>query len=523
MTGEQLRAGDPCGPYEIVREIGRGGMGVVYLARAPGGEMRAIKTLAFSGKLRDVMVQRFKQEISLVASLEHVNLVRFYDAGRIGTGQRTAILWLAMEYLEGKTLREILSERGALSVEDTARWCMHVADGLCALHKLDVVHRDLKPENVMIVKGIAKVFDLGIAKAPSWGAPTTAQGMAMGTMVYMAPEQLGSSKKAGPWTDVYALGLLLYELATGSHPICPLGEPLLPAEIIGRVVFSVPEPLADLVPGFPRDLSEIAYRAVQKAPEHRFASMADMRDALERALMEHRMGQHAETLAAIGAEIGPHPLRAPAMANPRPAAGSEEPNKTPGRMLRPGEGGTIRMLPEPEAAPTQPLSSEAREPVPMPDDRTPGASVVAPLLSPPAPAKSARHPLITAGAVAFAVAFAVGLGLRYARHHGNADARAPVAPFEAAGAGAATIATGRAAEPGSGAASAVTAGDPPPAPQQHASSQPLALPSVAPTSKPSAGPPEPKALSPAPPRSSEVAPPSLSPKPTPAPTVILIE
>src|SRR5690606_12269825 len=150
----------------------------------------------------------FRREILLLASIEHAHVVRFYEAGKLEAPSGTT-MWIALEYLEGQTLRELIAQHPTgLDPETVARWCFHPAPGVAAAHKLGVVHRDLKPENAALSGEIVKVYDLGIAK---WGgaANPTADNLRIGTLAYMAPEQIDAS--VGPIdarTDIHAIGLM---------------------------------------------------------------------------------------------------------------------------------------------------------------------------------------------------------------------------------------------------------------------------------------------------------------------------
>ncbi|MBW2457827.1 MAG: protein kinase [Deltaproteobacteria bacterium] len=335
-----LQPGDQCGPYRIIREIGRGGMAVVYLAEGVEGEQRAIKTLQFTERLGGGQLDRFKREIQLLAAIDHVHVVRFYEAGKVEHGASESLIWVALEFLEGQTLRQIIRERGGrLPVEDVARWCKHIADGVAAAHQLRVIHRDLKPENVSVVHGIAKVFDFGIAKFRQWGVRTTNFKTRLGTIGYMAPEQLQGDTVDGR-TDVFALGVILYELASGAHPICPARADLTPAEIVARCMTLVPPPLTEVVDGFPADLSAIADRALRKRPEERFESMLELSDALAAALRRCRAEVRAAKLGQLGAD-----LKIPSSLEANGGAAGATTNPTVGR---PGEDEPPT---EPKAAP----------------------------------------------------------------------------------------------------------------------------------------------------------------------------
>jgi hypothetical protein len=155
---------------------------------------------------------------------------------------------------------------------------------------------------MLVGGGIVKVFDLGIAKVS--GDTTTTGNIRLGTAPYMSPEQFESSDKAkiGPWTDVYALGLMIHELITGQHPLCPADEGLSMAEILGRVMLHMPPPLEQLRPGIPSELSQAAQKAIAKKASERYRTMSDLRDALDVALIRLRLAKHAGSLAAVGGE-----------------------------------------------------------------------------------------------------------------------------------------------------------------------------------------------------------------------------
>ncbi len=159
-----MSPGELGGPYTVVGEIGRGGFGVVYLATGQKREQVALKVMPLDAQ-SESLVARFQREIHVIAAITHANLVRFHAAGR-HDGANGALLWMALDYLKGSTLRQLLHERPeGLAIEDALDYCVQVADGLGALHARGVVHRDVKPENVMLLSDdLIKVFDLGIAK-----------------------------------------------------------------------------------------------------------------------------------------------------------------------------------------------------------------------------------------------------------------------------------------------------------------------------------------------------------------------
>jgi len=312
-----LAPGAECGPYTIVEEIGRGGMAIVYLAEGPDGERCAIKTLQFARSLQPRQVKRFHREIHVVASINHVNVVRFHDAGRVDTGASGSLMWMAQEYVEGVTLREQLHRLGGkVPVRDVATWCEQIAGGVAAAHSAGVIHRDLKPENVMLVDAarLIKVIDFSISKFRQWGTTTTGhKQQPVGTMGYMAPEQLdGSLADIDERTDVYALGLILFELATGRFALAPDGSELTVGELMARTCTFTPPRIDSLVPGFPAELADIAEQALRKRAVDRFPTMVAMREALKTFEAGYLLARRRAVLQAtdwgpLGVEGNPDP------------------------------------------------------------------------------------------------------------------------------------------------------------------------------------------------------------------------
>ena len=284
-----LPAGFECGPFTVIAEAGRGGIAIVYRAAGPEGKQYAIKTMQFTRSLQLDQVKRFMREIHIVANINHLNVVHFYDAGRIERDDAGSILWMAQEFIDGVTLRDMLHKSGGrVSVDDVASWSEQIAGGVAAAHQAGIVHRDLKPENVMLIGAgntkIIKVIDFNISKFRKWGTTTTNHKRpALGTVGYMAPEQVdGDSKDIDERVDVYGLGLLIFELATGKHALAPDGQQLSMEETLARTCAYTPPRLDVHIRGFPAELATIAERALKKKPRDRFPTMAAMREALNK-------------------------------------------------------------------------------------------------------------------------------------------------------------------------------------------------------------------------------------------------
>lgn len=281
-TDSELQEGDLIGGNEIEARIGSGGFGIVYRARDPRGTAIAVKVLTSEGQDDPDIVLRLMKEATLLAELEHDNVVRFHAAGKDGPR-----IWLAMEYVTGGTLRDKLPRNRPIEVEQALRWARHVAAGVAEVHKLrdavgrPVVHRDLKPENVLLSRdGIAKVTDFGIAKFRTSVTSTTSNER-LGTPLYMAPEQMDAAADIDERADVFALGVILYEMLAGKRP-AEVGHEreLTMMEKVTRSILQPPTPLPELNPDVPDHVWKIAQRALEKKPDLRFASMREMADAL---------------------------------------------------------------------------------------------------------------------------------------------------------------------------------------------------------------------------------------------------
>ncbi|MDQ5856880.1 MAG: protein kinase, partial [Acidobacteriota bacterium] len=274
-----LSTGTRLGPYEIVAPIGAGGMGEVYRARDTRLERTvAVKVLPAHLSSSPESRQRFEREARTISQLSHPHICALYDVGREGD-----IEYLVMEYLEGETLADRLA-RGPLPIEQVLRWGCEIADALDKAHRSGIVHRDLKPGNVMLTKSGVKLLDFGLARvlAPASAAtqltalPTqalalTQEGTLLGTLQYMAPEQL-EAKEADARTDIFALGALLYEMATGTKAFAGASQ----ASLIGSILRDEPRPISDVVPLTPAALDRIVRTCLAKDPEDRWQTARDV-------------------------------------------------------------------------------------------------------------------------------------------------------------------------------------------------------------------------------------------------------
>ncbi|MDQ6892993.1 MAG: serine/threonine-protein kinase [Acidobacteriota bacterium] len=273
-----LAAGSRLGPYEILAPVGAGGMGEVYRARDTRLE-RTVAVKVLPAHLSDSpgVRERFEREARTISQLSHPHICAIYD---VGHSDGTA--YLVMEYLEGETLAERLTN-GPLPPEQTVRYGIEIADALDRAHRTGIVHRDLKPGNVMLtgsgVKlldfGLAKVFSPGTSQQNLTGLPTqanlTQEGTILGTLQYMAPEQL-EAKNADARTDIFAFGALLYEMATGRKAFAGSSQ----ASLIGAILHTEPPPLLAVQPMSPPGLERVVNRCLAKQPERRWQSARDI-------------------------------------------------------------------------------------------------------------------------------------------------------------------------------------------------------------------------------------------------------
>ena len=277
-----ISTGTRLGPYEIVAPLGAGGMGEVYRARDTRlGREVAVKVL--SGRLAasaDAR-QRFEREARAISQLAHPHICALYDVGREAENE-----YLVMELLEGETLSDRLA-KGGLPLEQTLKFGGEIADALDKAHRRGIVHRDLKPGNVMLTKTGVKLLDFGLAKAVApesapgslTGLPTqqglTQEGTILGTFQYMAPEQL-EGKEVDPRTDIFALGAVLYEMATGKKAFAGTSQ----ASLISAIMKEEPAPISTLEPAAPAALDRVVRTCLAKDPEERWQSAADVRREL---------------------------------------------------------------------------------------------------------------------------------------------------------------------------------------------------------------------------------------------------
>ncbi len=260
------------GRYEITGELGRGAMGVVYKALDPTiGRTVALKTMRLDvhGLDAQEMVRRFQNEARAAGVLNHPNIVTIYDAG-----EQDGIFYIAMEFIEGTTLHELLAEKRVLATDEVLQLTRQICRGLDYAHSNGIVHRDIKPANIMITgNGTVKIMDFGIAKS---GGQVTNTGQVLGTPNYMAPEQVKGKQLDGR-SDLFSLGVILYEMLTGEKPF--VGQNV--TTIIYKIVNENPITPRDLDVTVHPGLSAIVTKALAKAPDDRYQTGADLVRDLE--------------------------------------------------------------------------------------------------------------------------------------------------------------------------------------------------------------------------------------------------
>ncbi len=277
-----LAPGVRLGAYEIVARIGAGGMGEVYRARDTRlNRVVAIKVLRDNGAGHPQFKERFEREARAISSLEHPHICALYDVG-----EHDGVSFLVMQHLEGETL-EVRLQKGPLPVEQAVQHAIEIADALDKAHRQGIIHRDIKPGNIMLTKSGAILLDFGLAKSatvqvadelsmlPTTPPNLTAQGAILGTFQYMAPEQLEGAE-ADTRSDIFAFGVVLYEMLSGKRPF----EGKSQASLIAAILAHEPRPASAERPAIPRFLDHVVGRCLAKSPDARWQSANDLCDEL---------------------------------------------------------------------------------------------------------------------------------------------------------------------------------------------------------------------------------------------------
>src|ERR1700727_2391566 len=282
-------SGTRLGPYEIESPLGAGGMGEVYRARDTRLDRTvAIKVLPHHLSSNSDLRQRFEREARAISSLNHPRICTLHDVGH-----QDGIDFLVMEYLEGESLADRL-RKGPLPLKETLKIGVEICEALEAAQKAGIIHRDLKPANVMLTKNGAKLMDFGLAKTAAKGpsqagsapllsaaktmseatplSPLTSAGMVIGTIQYMSPEQI-EGKEADARSDLFALGAVLYEMATGRRPFDGKSKLSLASSILERD----PAPIRTIKPLTPAAFERVVSSCLAKNPDDRFQTAHDVR------------------------------------------------------------------------------------------------------------------------------------------------------------------------------------------------------------------------------------------------------
>src|SRR5580692_8151851 len=279
-----ILSGKRLGPYEILSAIGAGGMGEVYRARDTRLErIVAAKILPDHLSDRAELRERFEREAKTIANLNHPHICTLYD-----TGHQDDVDFLVMEYVEGETLAQRL-EKGPLPIQHVLQYAVEIADAPDKAHRKGVIHRDLKPGNIMLTKSGTKLLDFGLAKlgqsavpaTPESQLPTikdgiTGEGTILGTLQYMAPEQI-EAKKVDARTDIFAFGAVVYEMTTGKRAF----EGKSSASVMAKILEAEPPAITSLQPMTPPQLDRVVRTCLAKDPDDRWQAASDLRRELK--------------------------------------------------------------------------------------------------------------------------------------------------------------------------------------------------------------------------------------------------
>ena len=374
--------------FRIVRRLGAGGMGTVFLVQQIGVGNRLVALKVLNRKLLDdpEFLQRFQDEAGSTGRIHHPNVVTIYEAAQADDGTP----YIAMEFLDGETLRDYLKERGGLPVEECAEILQQTAHGLNAAHKLGIIHRDLKPDNIFLTHGdgdelVVKVVDFGIAKLRE-SVTHTLTGMVLGTPAYMSSEQASGvrSDQLDLRSDVYSLGIVVYEMLTGCLPFhsdTPLGY-------LRKHMLETPPPLRSVAPGLPvpEPVEAVVMKALAKDRDQRFASALEFSSEFSRAVKASAPSDPLPTIRVVepGAwEQPPQASQAQGMARVEHA--EKQPDEAD--FLARQKGG--KEIQGPEAAEavhskkqtpvTEPIVREARTPLPPISVSVPGQIPIPPI------------------------------------------------------------------------------------------------------------------------------------------------
>jgi len=422
-----VREGDLlAGKYRVEKVLGAGGMGIVVAARHEQLEQRvAIKFVRDEALGNEEAVERFLREARAAVKLKSEHVAKVLDVGTLESGAP----YMVMEYLEGSDLAHVLIERGPASPELAAEWVVQACEALAEAHAAGIVHRDVKPQNLFLARTVGgaskvKVLDFGISKAVPLGSGAvgglTSTRAMLGSPLYMSPEQMRSSREVDPRSDVWALGVVLFELLTCRWPYEADSIP----ELCLKVVSEPPADLAELRPDAPRAIVEIVERCLRREPGERYANAAELASALEpmvppasRVIVERArmaVGMTSSASPALATVVSPQPASgaapareamesarkvtaAPARTAPTPAAWGSGRSEAPALERRRGSPGWIvaGVVGAVAIAGAAVLALRGHPAAAPPESPAPSAAVAAappPRVTPPPPATSVASP-----------------------------------------------------------------------------------------------------------------------------------
>ncbi len=362
------------GHYQIVSELGRGGMGVVYKAHEESlNRFVAIKVLGDHLVEDESYIQRFVREAQSAAKLNHPNIVQIYSINE-DQGHH----YFVMEYVSGTSLQKLIRTEGKLAVPQAARLILQTAGGLAAAHEQGVIHRDIKPANIMITdRGLVKIADFGLALMAEGASRLTATGMFMGTPGYLSPEQC-LDRDIDHRTDIYSLGVTFFEAITGSQPF----KATSPLALLRQIIEVEPPDVRELNPDVDEDVRTILTRMMAKDRDKRYAETSQVVDDLQSYLAGRGVPRHdlEQVTAGVSAGFVSPPEAAATVA----ADAAEEPLEATARM----ESGSATQVP---TAPPSPAPATA--PTPPAAPAPPSAAPPPPPSAPPAPKPAPSAPI----------------------------------------------------------------------------------------------------------------------------------
>src|SRR5262245_9621402 len=328
---------DKIGNYRLLEKIGQGGMGALYRALDPKiGRHVAIKLIR-EGADSDEMRERLLREARSAGGLKHGNIVTIFELG-----EHEGMPFIAMEYIQGETLTQFLTHRPAAPLYRKLQIIDQLCAGLHYAHRMGVVHRDIKPANIMIdTEGTAKILDFGIARMGAAG--TTMMGMMIGTLNYMAPEQM-EGKSVDARADIFSVGAVIYELFTYR----PAFTGTMQSEVMYAILHGKPKPLTEACPGLDPDLIAIVDKCLEKKADDRFQDLAALRQAMSGA--KQRIERNAQTATILA------PMQPP-MPRPSQQVPAMPPPSTPAPSARRDSSSVNRLRSRPDQKPAEQLQA----------------------------------------------------------------------------------------------------------------------------------------------------------------------